>query len=94
MTVPLIDYLFGPLDSEYCLYFYVLSILAFVSFLMIIIGSVIMTLQGKMDSKVAVTMLFTALMYFVSYFQSRLLYSMCGHKEGMFFGKSNYKKRK
>ena len=92
MTIPLLDYLFGPLDSEYCLYFYVLSVLAFLTFFMIIVGSVIMLLTGKLDSKVAVPLIFSALMYFVSYFQSRLLYSMCSHKEGISFGKSNHKK--
>lgn len=91
----ILDYLFGPLDNEYCLYFYGLSILAYISFLIIVIGAGVLVVQGKLDYKLAVTMLFTALVYFVSYFQSRLLYSMCSRKEGITFSSgSNYRKKR
>jgi hypothetical protein len=88
----ILDYLFGPLDSEYCLYFYILSVFAFISILIIIIGAIIMILQGKISIKTMIPIIFAALMYFVFYFQSRLLYSMCSRRENLSFKDVNKKR--
>jgi fumarate hydratase class II len=73
----------------------VLSVLAYLAFVFIVIGTIIMAVsQGKFDLKFIVPMMITALVYFVAYFQSRLLYSMCSHKEGAMFRNPPNKKRR
>jgi hypothetical protein len=85
MTFSLDNYLFGPLDIEYCVYFYILSIVNFVFYALIILSLIYTLIFGykKMDSKLIGTMLFGSLAYLVLYFQNRLLHSMCVRKEGM-----------
>ena len=85
MTFSLNNFLFGPLDGEYCAYFYILSVINYIFFIFII-TSLIVTLvfQGrKADSKSLMTMLFGALLYGVIYFQNRLLHSMCMKTENI-----------
>lgn len=75
----LMDSLFGPLPEYYCLYFYIISIAGAVFALIALINVIALIVFSK-DSKKwqmigAFTMIF--LMYFVLYFKSRLLNTMC-----------------
>ena len=69
--------LFSPLSKDYCLYFYLLSIFAFV----LIILNVLMfgwnLYKKKMGSEYVMKSIFGILGVFIIYFQNRLLYSMC-----------------
>lgn len=66
-------------DSDYCLWFYYLSVFGFV-FLVILLLSAIFTLvfsKKKTKSGYYFALFIVALSYGVFYFQNRLLYSMC-----------------
>jgi hypothetical protein len=72
-------YIFGPLDKQYCLLFYVFAILGFFSFAVALIGAAVGMLNGT--KKFTITEMFfvaySLLMSFLIYLQNRLLYSMC-----------------
>jgi asparagine N-glycosylation enzyme membrane subunit Stt3 len=70
--------LFGPLEEcYYCNYFLVLSIFGFSLF----IGSIMLFLFGlfdkKTNKKMFLKIIMVGMLYFVFYFQNRLLYTMC-----------------
>ena len=70
----LVDNLFSPLGKEYCVYFYWLSVIAFIFLLLVLYNSLIVLLKGKFNVLYFVISLFgPGLMYF----NNRLLYSMC-----------------
>jgi len=71
------DILFGPLDKKFCLYFYYLSVFAFAFVVLTIISFLWVGISKKLDSRHYIHMFYIALIYFVFYFQNRLLYSMC-----------------
>ena len=73
----IMDYLYGPLGKEYCIWFYILSVLGFVSFIAILISIMMMAFGKKKGSEFYLPMFGIALTYIVAYFQNRLLYSMC-----------------
>jgi hypothetical protein len=66
--------LFSPLDRNYCLYFYYLSVFAFIFLLLTCLNGTYLALKGKAD----VSMVLLSLVGpFLLYFNNRLLYSMC-----------------
>ena len=68
--------LFSPLSKEYCMYFYILTVISFL-LLAMSAGSVIYYLiEGKAD---LITGLMSLLGPALLYFNNRLLYSMCVH---------------
>jgi len=71
------DYLFGPLSKEYCIWFYFLSIINFVFLVVLIIASIIMGISKRKGSDYYFQMFTVAVGYAVFYFQNRLLFSMC-----------------
>ncbi len=75
-----INYLFSPFDKQvYCNYFLILEILFFI---MIFIFSFVILYLGIKNNEglyFYFDKIFILLLYIVSYFQSRLLYSMCVH---------------
>lgn len=79
------NYLFGPLNVEFCAYFYILSIIQFIAMSFTILYLIYSLTLGskKMDVKMTTTVIMGSLAYGVLYFQSRLLHSMCVHKDGM-----------
>ena len=88
MSFSLNDYLFGHLDVEYCLYFYILSVIQFsVGMFMVLSLLFMLTLGSKKVNTIMVTpMIMGSLAYFVLYLQSRLLFGMCSRKEAMHCG--------
>ena len=69
--------LFGPLNGEYCLYFYYLSILSFFLLAMAIIGGLVTGLQKGKGLYFYISILGASVAYFISYFVNRLMYSVC-----------------
>jgi amino acid transporter len=69
--------LFGPLGKEYCIWFYFLSVLAIVALILFLISAVYKGITTKKDLWYYLGVLAVAFMYFFSYLQSRILYSMC-----------------
>jgi hypothetical protein len=83
------EFLFGPLDSEFCLYFYLLSVISYVLMVLVILT---LCYSIAMDSKIIYTSLLGAAVYGVMYFQNRLLHSMCMKSEGFHHQSENKKK--
>ena len=91
-SASLYDLLFGPLDKEYCLYFYLLTLWFLVSAISSACMAVFVALfykqtqpskekpaMPKMALLAALT--YVGLMNSAAYLQSRLLYNMCAHSE-------------
>ena len=78
MKNSLFDSLFSPLDKSYCDYFYFLSVIFYVLFIIAIaLYLVRLFTNKKTDSRMFWEMFIICSYYFVFYFQNRLLYSMC-----------------
>jgi hypothetical protein len=75
-----IQSLFAPLDKDYCLLFYWLTVVNFI-FLAIaglgFISALVMLFRGKVTLMSAFYSFLMILVYALMYFQSRLFYSMC-----------------
>ena len=73
------NYIFGPLDKQYCLLFYVFSFLGLFSFVVALVTAVVGMMNGA--KKLSMTEMFfvaySLFMSFLIYLQNRLLYSMC-----------------
>ena len=67
----------GPISSKYCVYFYILSVLAIV-FFVIVLGTIMWAFVTK---KIKLSYVFISALYSVQflliYLQNRLLYNMC-----------------
>ena len=77
------DTLFGPLGSQFCLYFYILAVLVFVFMVLTLFGLIGHLFSKKMDGKVALGILMLAGAYAITYVQNRLLYNMCIRSENV-----------
>ena len=71
----IMDYLFGPVGKEYCMYFYFLSVFAFVLFVISTLSVVMLSMKGKMKNMLHAFLL--VFQPFLLYFVNRLFYSMC-----------------
>jgi uncharacterized membrane protein len=71
--------LFGPVSKQFCAYFYYLSIINLLFVFIVLIGIVYIFLTKKKDSSFYMQMIMTALLYFVFYFQNRILHTMCSN---------------
>lgn len=69
--------LFGPIAKDYCLYFYILSVIAAVNFVLFIVGMIFYGMKKKVDSTFFVIMLIYSGGILLHYLQNRLLYNMC-----------------
>ena len=79
-----LDYIYGPLSQNYCIYFYLLSVVGFVLLCLAVISMILVGFSKNKSSGFYVQMLMVCIGYGVFYFQNRLLYSMCiGTKEGI-----------
>jgi len=74
--IPTMEYLFGPLDKGYCVYFYYLSIIFFSIFAFSFL-SVVANLFSKKKSMSFTTIYLVLTQPFLMYFINRLYYSMC-----------------
>ena len=72
------DY-FGPLGQEYCMYFYVLSIIAGVSFVLsaVSVVSYVVMHYSKINSMFVINAVLVLFNKFLAYIANRLLHTMC-----------------
>ena len=75
----LMDQYFGPLPREYCVYFYALSIVFGVMFLMSVVSIAyfMITHIKKVNTMFIVNSIFILLNSFLAYLVNRLLHTMC-----------------
>ena len=71
------DYYFGPLSRNYCVWFYWLSVVGFVMLILLLASSLYIALSQKISKEIVMSIISSALVYGVFYFQNRLLYTMC-----------------
>jgi len=69
----------GPISEKYCLYFYILSVLAIFFFAIIFIGIVYTGITKKMGFSFLFLSLLYSTQFLLVYLQNRLLYNMCVH---------------
>lgn len=79
MNSSLIHTLFGPLDSRYCMYFYIVMILFFISFAFAVLYEIYFI--AKNSKNITSTKIYMAIVLifntFLAYFVNRLFYTMC-----------------
>ena len=70
---------FGPLDKSACLYFFIITVLFFISFVLLLINELYFIVINfrKMNLRMLVNGLLILFNIFLAYFVNRLLYSMC-----------------
>lgn len=72
-----ISTLFAPLDKKYCMYFYILSVAAFILLIFSVISLIFLLGDFQKHKYVIMSTVYSSLMLGVSYFSNRLLYTMC-----------------
>ena len=71
------NYLYGPLGSEYCMYFYYLSMFGFILFVFTLLSGIVVGISQKKGYTFFLQMMMASIAYGIIYFQNRLLHSMC-----------------
>jgi hypothetical protein len=72
------EYFFGPLNSNWCLYFYILSVISFIVFIISIIILISLLFSSKkIDSKILLWLFLYSLTILIAYFERRILHGMC-----------------
>jgi hypothetical protein len=73
------NYLFGPLDKSYCMLFYVFSVIYYIGFVMVLLGTVtgLFVYKSKITFAVIFAAVWAVFSSFLMYIITRLLYSMC-----------------
>ena len=69
--------LFSPLDKKYCIYFYFLSLFAFVLMIFSLISIVFLLGDFQKHRFTIMHSISSTLMLGIAYFSNRLLYTMC-----------------
>ena len=77
------NYLFGPLDKKYCVYFYAITIASFAFFLIVSFLFLSLFVRGKKKLTFYTVLVVLAIVMeaFFHYFQNRLLYTICVHTD-------------
>lgn len=70
---------FGPIGREYCLYFYIFSVVGMILFAMILVGIVFTGISKKLGIEFYLISFLYSLNFFFMYLQNRLLFNMCGN---------------
>jgi hypothetical protein len=73
-----LDYFFGPLSPEYCIWFYIIMVIIFIKLAIFLVKMAYDAMFAKKFDFVYAAL--GALTLFAFYFQNRLLYSMCASK--------------
>ena len=73
------DKLFGPLGKEWCLYFYILSIVAYVAFILAVfgLGGYLVARYKNLNSSHIVNLVIIIVNTFFVYIGQRLSHTMC-----------------
>lgn len=72
-----LDTLFGPVSKKYCGLFYYLSIVAFITYIITLVGAIVYGVKQSKSASYYMTTFFMSFLYLFVYFQNRLLFSMC-----------------
>lgn len=72
-----ISNLFAPLDKKYCLYFYILSVIAFIFMIFSVISLIFLLGDFNKHKYVIMSTISSIFMLGLSYFSNRLLFTMC-----------------
>ena len=85
MSFSLNDFLFGSLCVEFCLYFYILSVIQFSVGVFMLISLLYMLTLGnkKVNTIMVMPVLMGSFAYFILYMQSSLFLGVCSRKEGL-----------
>ena len=76
------DTLFGPLDTKYCIYFYILSVLGLILTIIAgITGMGVILSANKLNWSLVLGVLGYMIQCGIIYFVNRLLYNMCKTSE-------------
>jgi uncharacterized membrane protein len=70
---------FGPIGNEYCLYFYILSVIGMLFFVMVLVGILFTGVTKKMGVEFYLISLLYSFNFLFMYLQNRLLFNMCGN---------------
>ena len=77
MSSSIMNDIYGPLNRNYCIYFYALAVLGFVLLSVTILSLIFLIFTKKISSESVMHMIMISVGYGIFYFQNRLLYSMC-----------------
>lgn len=75
----LMNTLFGPLHSDFCLYFYYLSVFGFALVVISFLTMLRLAMTHKRNAGFYVNSLMVLIGYGIFYFQNRLLHTMCSN---------------
>lgn len=73
----LFDSITGSLSKDYCIYFYILTILSFISLILSLISLIVGLFKKKLSIEAFFGMLSAPFAIFLVYLSNRLLYNMC-----------------
>ena len=78
MTISFLDF-FGPLDKSWCGYFLIVSIIFFISMIILLFNELyfIVTNMNKLNFRLISGGIIILFNVFIAYFMNRLLYTMC-----------------
>jgi hypothetical protein len=71
--------IFGPLDKRACVYFLIISVLFFISLILLLTTEVFYILKNfdKLNFRIISSGIIILFNVFIAYFVNRLLYTMC-----------------
>jgi hypothetical protein len=75
----LMTLIYGPLDKSACLYFLIISVLFFISLVLLLGTEIIYIVKnfGKLNFRTVSSGIIILFNIFIAYFVNRLLYTMC-----------------
>lgn len=75
----LMDSTFGPLGKQYCDWFYWLSVISLILFVLSVVTILYTILfeSERFSTGLLMNLLTISFVYFIPYFENRLLYTMC-----------------
>jgi len=75
----LLSNLFGPLHKNSCVYFLIITVIFFVTLVIIVINELFYLLSNinRLKFRMITTTVIVSFNIFIAYFVNRLLYSMC-----------------
>ena len=78
MSKSVMDNIYGVLSKEYCLYFYILSVIGFVILFCVVLFTILFGIMYKKTNfQFYLQMFMICIPYIFIYFTNRLLFSMC-----------------
>ncbi len=71
------DFLFGPLDKDWCMHFHLFSIFWYILFLISVFMLIRYLLGKNVNGNSVFGMIVVTLIFMVMYFEKRILHGMC-----------------